>query len=125
MHARAEHRGWSGGVLFEDHPRAAVVLRIGRPFGPEQVQYLHSIGGAEDYHVAPISEDPGTAGDLTIREDVARLLFEILLAHYGGPGPGRELRADYVAERARVDKLIDAVIMPPRIISAETATVLR
>ena len=43
-------------------------------------------------------------------EDVALALLDGLLEHFRGGHDARELRKDYDAERARVDKLIEALI---------------
>lgn len=51
-------------------------------------------------------EDPPT---ITIPDEVARALLDALAAHYGGTGDTRQLRRDYDAERARVDRLIAAL----------------
>jgi hypothetical protein len=60
-------------------------------------------------------EDPAAAMPddawLRLPDDVARALYEALADHYGHSGHDtRALRKDYEAERARVDKLIDATI---------------
>ena len=46
----------------------------------------------------------------TLSDSQARALLDALAAHYAGASDVRQLRADYSAERARVDKLIEAVI---------------
>lgn len=48
---------------------------------------------------------------LSIPDDEARALYEALAEHYGhGTNDTRDLRRDHDAERARVDKLTDALI---------------
>jgi hypothetical protein len=47
---------------------------------------------------------------LRLTDDQARSLLAGLLAHYQGGDDLRSLRRDYDAERARVDKLVDAVL---------------
>jgi hypothetical protein len=47
---------------------------------------------------------------LFLPDEIALPLLNALAAHYGGTSDMRTLRADYVAERARVDKFIDAAI---------------
>lgn len=51
----------------------------------------------------------GWVHDPTLRlpDDVARALLDALVAHYGGTSEVQTLRKDYLAERARVDKMID------------------
>jgi hypothetical protein len=43
-------------------------------------------------------------------EGVARALLDALAAHFGGAPEVQTLRKDYIAERARVDKMIDHLI---------------
>lgn len=40
-------------------------------------------------------------------EDLARALLDALATHFGGVSEVQSLRRDYLAERARVDKMID------------------
>lgn len=44
---------------------------------------------------------------LRLPEDLARALLDALAAHFGGVSEVQTLRKDYLAERARVDKMID------------------
>lgn len=55
-------------------------------------------------HVPENTECPPT---ISLRDDEAHALLEELLRHYQGSENTRQLRKDYEAERARVDKLID------------------
>lgn len=50
---------------------------------------------------------------LHLPEDFARALLDALALHFGGTGDTRQLRKDYDAERARVDKLIGHLIGRP------------
>jgi len=57
--------------------------------------------------------DPMTSGHeptLRLSEEAARALLDALAAHYGGSSDVQTLRKDYLAERARVDKMIDHMI---------------
>jgi hypothetical protein len=56
--------------------------------------------------------DEAVVAPTTVRlpSNVASALLEALLKHYGGNQDNRQLRADYDAERARVDKLINYAI---------------
>jgi hypothetical protein len=49
-----------------------------------------------------------TVNEPTMRldEDLARALLDALSAHFGGSSDVQTLRKDYLAERARVDKMI-------------------
>jgi hypothetical protein len=44
-------------------------------------------------------------------DDVAKALLEALLDHYRGGHDARQLRADYEAERKRVDKMLDTLMV--------------
>lgn len=50
---------------------------------------------------------------LTFSDTQARALLDALAAHYAGASDVRQLRADYMAERARVDRLIAVLITAP------------
>jgi hypothetical protein len=52
----------------------------------------------------------GHGPTLVLEEDEARALLDALTRYYNGAEDTRALRKDYDAERARVDKLTDAVI---------------
>lgn len=63
--------------------------------------------------VSTLAPDAAAPDDAWLRlpADVARALYEALADHFGHSGHDtRALRKDYEAERARVDKLIDAAI---------------
>jgi hypothetical protein len=62
-------------------------------------------GDARD--VAEYRDDPPT---LFLPEDVAEALYIALGSYFGSPADSRQLRADYDAERRRVDKFIDVII---------------
>jgi hypothetical protein len=47
---------------------------------------------------------------LVLQDDMARALLDALMHHYQGAEDTRAVRRDYDAERARVDKLTDALI---------------
>lgn len=60
---------------------------------------------------------------LTLHDDTARALHEALAQHFGyGAVDARQLRADYDAERRRVDKLIDATIARGRAMTTRRGT---
>ena len=57
--------------------------------------------------------DPMTSGQeptLQLSDEAARALLDALAAHYGGSSDVQTLRKDYLAERARVDKMIDHMV---------------
>jgi hypothetical protein len=47
---------------------------------------------------------------LTVNDEQGRALLAALLRHYNGADDARMLRKDYDAERARVDRLIGALL---------------
>lgn len=47
---------------------------------------------------------------VTLEDDLGRALLDALAEHYGNTSGGRQTRADYEHERARVDRLIGALI---------------
>jgi hypothetical protein len=66
--------------------------------------------------VAPVTfqfvdETPGELVPVALRlpDDLGRALYEALTEHYGGAPITRTQREDYLHERGRVDRLIDAV----------------
>lgn len=60
-------------------------------------------------------EDEAVYREPTLRlpESMARALLDALAAHFGGTGEVQTLRKDYLAERARVDKMIDHLTSRP------------
>lgn len=53
--------------------------------------------------VMPVDTGP----TLRLPGELGRVLLDALATHYGGASDLRTLRADYLAERARVDRLIE------------------
>jgi hypothetical protein len=47
------------------------------------------------------------APSIRLPEHVARALLDALAEHFGGTSEVQTLRKDYLAERSRVDKMID------------------
>lgn len=56
-----------------------------------------------------------TEPTLRLPEDMGRALLDALAAHFGGTGEVQTLRKDYLAERARVDKMIDHLTSRPEV----------
>lgn len=58
-------------------------------------------------------EEAVAISEPTVRlpEDIARALCDQLVAYFGGSTEVQTLRKDYVAERGRVDKLTDALVV--------------
>lgn len=88
---------------------------------PQQVAKV----GLSEFNGAVLEYEPyepdwsnGAKPTLSLTEAEARALLEALAAHFGGTGPARAARDDFLHERGRVDKLTDALI---RAVSARTA----
>jgi hypothetical protein len=98
--------------------RAYVQTDIGRlgvaVFLFEQVGHeRYAIGQPTDVVFQEMDRDAAAAvAEPTLRlpEDMARALLDALAAHFGGTSDVRTLRKDYMAERARVDKMIDHLV---------------
>jgi hypothetical protein len=74
---------------------------------------LRNFAGGSDFFAPYDSNVASPAGDewsLFLADDEARAIWEELCRYFGGHPPTVTDRADLVAERARVDKLTDAVI---------------
>jgi L-asparaginase/Glu-tRNA(Gln) amidotransferase subunit D len=77
----------------------------------DQGRVVWGPGSSKRVYVDPHTTPDINAVDvLRLTDDDARALLAGLLAHYQGDDDLRALRRDYDAERARVDRLIDAVI---------------
>lgn len=66
---------------------------------PLQVEIRSEVQGD---HSATVMEP-----SLRLPEDLARALLDALAAHFGGVSDTQTLRKDYLAERARVDRMIN------------------
>lgn len=101
---------YRAGVVRNDPLGMGVEVAIGRlpegGEGPMQVVTGITSDGVT-HEVIPAN---AAAPTLRIPDEVARPLLDALANHYGGTSDSRTLRRDYEAERARVDKLIDAAI---------------
>jgi hypothetical protein len=62
------------------------------------------------FTVAPPEATAPAGPTFRLREDHARALLDALTAHFGGAPEVQTLRKDYMAERTRVDKMIDHLI---------------
>lgn len=100
---------WRGRAEY-DPARHGVRIALGETIDETRSRILRWTGHAEN-----IERDPGTTlpddAFLALDDEVARALHEALADYYGGTGHDtRALRADYDAERKRVDKLIEHLI---------------
>ena len=111
---------WQGGVVRQDPLNWHLVLQLGRPLSDDTAEILTSIDkrGA----VVKLHTEWATGSDEEIRIpiDLARVLMDVLVRHFGGSDDSRTLRKDYDAERARVDKFIAATLNPVRSIGGES-----
>jgi hypothetical protein len=69
--------------------------------------------GDDVWESEPLPEAVTVEPSFRLSESGARALLDALSAHYAGSSDVRQLRSDYDAERARVDKLIAALLTPP------------
>lgn len=98
------------GVVDTDHLTMRIRVSIGYTTD-ERAHYVTQIGGDAGAILTP-GELGAIGPTLDIPEEVARALLDALTRHFHGGSDTRQLRADYDAERARVDRLI-AIIAPP------------
>lgn len=75
---------------------------LGRKLGDNRWQAITALSADTTFQeLEPGTEAPG----ILIPTEAARALYDALGQHYGGTSDMRQLRADYDAERLRVDKL--------------------
>lgn len=95
--------------VAEDFAGEGIRVQIAHSHGGGTV--LRNFAGGSDYQVTEGQLAPDdSVYSLFMRPDEARALWEELCRYYGGNPPTVTDRADLMAERARVDKLTDAVI---------------
>lgn len=94
------------GVAFSDPSRGGIHVVIAipssDPTGTRGVVAELGQNGPSHIDVATQLKAP----TIFLPDDIALPLLDALAAHYGGAVDTRTLRADYLAERQRVDKLI-------------------
>jgi hypothetical protein len=101
---------WRAGVLHEDVFSRNLLIVIGARAGDayDTWQAITQIGtgSVELTRVDEAAQPP----PLRIPTDAARALYDALAQHFGGTSNSKQLRVDYDAERARVDKFINHLI---------------
>lgn len=102
---------WRAGVLHEDFMTRDLLVVMGASRGDAYDSYdvvteISSSRAVLTHHEG-LTEGPPP---LRIPVDAARALYDALAQHFGGTSNSKQLRADYDAERKRVDKLTDAVL---------------
>lgn len=86
------------------HDAVDVYLGVDNLDGRRSVfQPVELVAGVVESNAAVPDHGP----TMRLPEPVARALLDALAAHFGGTGEVQTLRKDYLAERARVDKMID------------------
>ena len=96
-----------------DHMGFGVRIALMRDYGTtrELIQWGEQTVTTYVPSEGPAAEPDADASWLRIREDDARALYDALADHFGHAGHDtRALRKDYDAERARVDKMLAALI---------------
>lgn len=107
-----DNEGWRAHVLYESPMigiNGGVRLIIGRRLPNQMREYVTGVDPAMGL-VRQIVEEAAEPPMLNLPIEIARVLLDGLLKHFGGTSEGRQLRTDYDAERARVDKLTGALI---------------
>jgi hypothetical protein len=102
---------WRAGVLHEDFMTRDLLFVLGARSGSAHDSY-DVVTGISSNRVV-LTRHEGAAEDpppLRIPIDAARALCDALITHFGGTSNSKQLRADYDAERSRVDKLTDSLI---------------
>lgn len=88
-------------------PRQSLDVWVTQPQHERVYRYSDEPGGRwEPYPPPGIVVDPS----FSVSDDAAKALLDALLDHYRGGSDARLARADFENERARADKLIDAVV---------------
>lgn len=93
-------------AILPDAAYDGVAVQIGRRLDGGRVQMLRFTQAAE-VDVAEGAAMP--AASLKLTDDLGMALLDALADHYGNAAGGRQQRADFEHERARVDRLIDVV----------------
>lgn len=90
-------------VVHRDLPRDALAVAIGRKLDDTTWQAVVALNGqGATMETIPANTETPL---LLIPESIAIPLLDALSQHFGGTSDVRQLRADYDAERLRVDKL--------------------
>jgi hypothetical protein len=107
-----DERPIRGGVSHVDWHNGTIHLHLGYRVSRSEIHAITGLGG-DEVETVDVASEGATTPTLQLREDTARALLDILAQHFGGTSNTQQLRKDYDAERARVDKLIQFAISPP------------
>lgn len=98
---------WRAGVQ-QDWARGNIRFCLVAP-GPSAV-VVTGISSARGVEADAFDDGAMVEHWLSLPDAAGRALLDALAEHYGGTGDTRQMRRDLDAERARVDKLTDAVV---------------
>lgn len=93
--------------IEHDHRIDGIAVMIGRSYpdaGKTEVLTLTKTSDIQEQNVG------WPQPSVTLEDSLGRALLDALAEHYGNTSGGRQQRADYEHERARVDRLIGALI---------------
>lgn len=108
-----EGREIVGGISREDWINGNLVIHLAARVGQRQFMAFSSL---DAYDRGELLEEGAEPPGIQLSRDIAEALLRILSRHFGGAASdAAQLRKDYDAERARVDKLIDFAITPPTV----------
>lgn len=93
-----------------DYLSGGVVIAITQHEEGGHGRHILHLGPHRERQWEPTSPGVLTEPTLVLDDDEAMSLMNALVSHYQGVDDQRALRKDYDDERARVDKLTDAVI---------------
>jgi hypothetical protein len=88
---------------------AVAVYLVEGDEGQERYIQRHIGGDVWQRELLPAAAATQIEPSLTLSNGQARALLDALSSHYAGASDTRQLRADYDAERRRVDKMLDAL----------------
>lgn len=96
--------GWRAHIdAHRGYARHALHVIIGRTIQDQRWESIVALSDNPEFRIVDALEEPP---GLFIPTEAARALYDALGQHYGGTSDMRQLRADYNAERARVDKVL-------------------
>jgi hypothetical protein len=100
----------------QDFVRRGVAVYLGWTDGADRMHVVEPVTlsvTVTEAGSAAVTSEPS----LRLSEELARALLDALSAHFGGSSDVQTLRGDYMAERARVDRLIGYLTAPEQIIT--------
>jgi hypothetical protein len=102
-----EPRAYVDHGIFGQRLKIYLATRV----GSGDLYVIHGDGSIRKYDPAEqMTTEPTQLPTLDVPDNLGRALLGALAAHYGGVSEVRQLRKDYDAERARVDRLIGNLV---------------